>query len=129
MQSLLWNNSGSKTTRAWGRRFFSGADEDDIDDDVPLVGAVITSYRGVIARCNYLGSDRPECISICQHCTKTWSKTQAVIAKSSVESEVYGFVRGACEGLGIKTLCMDMGSDVGIRLEVVATAAKGSLDW
>ena len=68
--------------------------------------------------------------SICigQHCIKTWSKTQAVIAKSSAESELYGVVRGACEGLGIKTLCKGMGADMGIRLELDATAAKGILD-
>jgi hypothetical protein len=163
-----------------------------------LTGADITSYRGVIARCNYLASDRPDCnfaikegcremsapttgslrrlvrigrylknhprlvwkfpmqsqqsevivrtdadwagcrrarkstsggsISIGEHCIKTWSKTQAVIAKSSAESELYGVVRGACEGLGIKTLCADMGSEIGITLELDATAAKGILD-
>ena len=67
-------------------------------------------------------------ISIGKHCIKTWAKTQAVIAKSSAESELYGVVRGACEGLGIKTLCADMGSDVSIVLELDATAAKGILD-
>ena len=67
-------------------------------------------------------------ISIGEHCIKTWSKTPAVIAKSSAESELYGVVRGACEGLGIKTLCMDMGLDLGITLELLATAAKGILD-
>ena len=67
-------------------------------------------------------------ISIGEHCIKTWSKTQAVIAKSSAESELYGVVRGACEALGIKTLCQDMGSEVGIVLELDATAAKGILD-
>ena len=63
--------------------------------------------------------------SICigRHCIKTWSKTQAVSAKSSAESELYGVVRGACEGLGIKTLCKDMGADMGIRLELDATAS------
>ena len=68
--------------------------------------------------------------SICigQHCINTWSKTQAVIAKSSAESELYGVVRSACEGLGIKTLCKYMGADMGIRLELDATAAKGLLD-
>ena len=67
-------------------------------------------------------------ISIGEHCIKTWSKTQAVIANSSAESDLYGVVRGACEGLGIKTLCMDMGSDLGITLELDAMAAKGILD-
>ena len=67
-------------------------------------------------------------ISIGEHCIKTWAKTQAVIAKSSAESELYGVVRGACEGLGIKTLCADLGSDMSITLELDATAAKGILD-
>ena len=67
-------------------------------------------------------------ISIGQHCIKTWSKTQAVIAKSSAESELYGIVREVCEGLGIKTLCKDMGSDLGIRLELDATAANWIFD-
>ncbi len=40
----------------------SGADEEDNDDDVPLVGEDITRYRGVIARCNYLGADRPDAL-------------------------------------------------------------------
>ena len=57
-----------------------------------------------------------------------WSKTQAVVTKGSVESELYGVVRGACEGLGMKALCADVGSKVGIRLELAATAAKGILD-
>jgi hypothetical protein len=67
-------------------------------------------------------------ICIGGHCIKVWAKTQAVIAKSSAESELYGVVRGACEGLGMKSLCADLGSDVGIRLELDATAAKGILD-
>ena len=62
------------------------------------------------------------------HCKKAWSKTQAVIAKSSAESELYGVVRGACEGLGMKTLLKDLGSEVQIRLNLDATAAKGILE-
>ena len=68
-------------------------------------------------------------ISIGSRCIKTWAKTQAVIAKSSAESELYGVVRGACEGLGIKTRCADLGSDVSIVLALDATAAKGILDF
>ena len=153
---------GLKDDKGIGIPGLLGVDEDDHDDDVPLTGADITSYRGVIARCNYLASDRPDCnfaikegcremsapttgslrrlvrigrylknhpglvwrfpmqdpqsevtvrtdadwagcrmarkstsggsISIGEHCIKTWSKTQAVIAKSSAESELYGVV-------------------------------------
>ena len=67
-------------------------------------------------------------ISIGEHCIKAWSKTQAVIAKSSAESELYGVVRGACEALGVKTLCKDLGTEVDVSLELDATAAKGILD-
>ena len=67
-------------------------------------------------------------ICIGGHCIKVWAKTQAVIAKSSAESELYGVVRGACEALGMKSSCADLGSDVGVRLELDATAAKGILD-
>ena len=62
------------------------------------------------------------------HCLNTWSKTQAVIAKSSAESELYGVVRGACEGLGLRTLLRDLGEDVQIRLNLDDTAAKGMLE-
>ena len=40
----------------------SGNDGEDLDTDVPLVGDDITKYRGVIARCNYLGTDRPDAL-------------------------------------------------------------------
>ena len=40
----------------------SGADEEDNDDDVLLVGEDIIRYRGVIARCNFLGADRPDAL-------------------------------------------------------------------
>ena len=67
-------------------------------------------------------------ICIGDHCIKVWATTQAVVAKSSAESELYGVVRGACEELGMRSLCADIGSDVGILLELDATAAKGILD-
>ena len=67
-------------------------------------------------------------ISRGSHCIKTWSKTQAVIAKGSAESELYGVVRGACEGLGTRSLCEDLGESLGIALELDATAAEGFLD-
>lgn len=62
------------------------------------------------------------------HCIKAWAKTQAVIAKSSAESELYSVVKGATEGLGLITLYKDLGSEVGVKLNLDATAAKGILD-
>ena len=47
------------------------------------------------------------------------------MAKSSAESELYGVVKGACEALGIRTLCHDIGWNFDIGLELDATAAKG----
>ena len=58
---LVVEQLGLKDDKGIGTPVLSGADEDDKDDDVPLAGADITSYRGVIARCNYLGSDRSDC--------------------------------------------------------------------
>lgn len=63
-----------------------------------------------------------------RHCIKTWSKTQAIIAKSSAEAELYGVIRGATEGLGLITLLKDFGKSVEIRLHVDAAAAKGIIE-
>ena len=64
-----------------------------------------------------------------QHCIKTWSKTQSVIAKSSAESELYASVKSACEGLGLATLAKDMGhGDVMIKLHMDASAAMSLVD-
>ena len=62
------------------------------------------------------------------HIIKSWSKTQAVIAKSSGEAELYGVVRGSTEGLGLITLCSDLGSVVACRIHVDASAAKGIVE-
>ena len=63
-----------------------------------------------------------------RHCIKSWSKTQAVIAKSSAESELYSVVKGATEGLGLATLFKDMGFEVTVKLNLDAAAAKGILE-
>ena len=51
-----------------------------------------------------------------------------MVAKSSADSELYGVIRGACEGLGTKTLCEDLGESLSIVLQLDATSAKGILD-
>ena len=43
------------------------------------------------------------------HCLKTWGKTQAIVAKSSGEAELYAVVRGATEALGMAALAKDLG--------------------
>ena len=50
------------------------------------------------------------------------------MAKSSAESELYGVVKGACEAVGVRTSCHDIGWDLDLRLELDVTSAKGILD-
>ena len=50
-----------------------------------------------------------------------------MIAKSSAESKLYGVVQGAREDLGTRTLRVDRGDEVELRLELDATAAKDIL--
>ena len=40
----------------------NSAEEDDEEGDIPLTGEAITGYRAIVARCNYLASDRPDCM-------------------------------------------------------------------
>ena len=61
-------------------------------------------------------------------CLKTWSKTQAIIAKSSAEAELYGVVLGATEGLGMCSLMGDLGRKMLIRMNLDAAAAKGIIE-
>ena len=59
-----------------------GTDEDDKDDEVLLAGTDITQFRGVIARCNYLGSDRPDCqFAIKEGCREMSKPTMGSLRK------------------------------------------------
>ena len=62
------------------------------------------------------------------HPIKSYSKTQAVIAKSSAESELYGIVRATCEALGGLTLVEDVGEQLKSRLLMDANAARGIIE-
>ena len=52
----------------------SGTEEEDNEDDVPLEGEDITRYRGVIARCNYMAAERPDCIFAIKEGSREMSK-------------------------------------------------------
>ena len=57
---------------------------------------------------------------------KTYAKTQATVAKSSGESELYGVVRASTDGLGILTLLADFGAtDYQASVGMDASAAIG----
>ena len=59
------------------------------------------------------------------HCIKTWSSTQQVIAMSSGEAEYYGIVKGASIGLGIVGMLSDLGIKLSIVVSTDSSAAKG----
>ena len=61
------------------------------------------------------------------HVIKGWSSTQEVIALSSGEAELYGLVKGATHGIGMKSLALDMGIQANIDIVCCtdASAAKG----
>ena len=68
------------------------------------------------------------CAMLGRHCIKTWAKTQATIAKSSAESELYGIIRGSTEGLGLIALGADFGMLLQVQVHVDASAAIGIVE-
>ena len=195
---LIIEQLGVEGTRTVATPGVDGAEEEDNDDDENILGADLTGFRGVAARCNYLSFDRPDAQyatkEICRemskpttgslrrlrrigcylkgakrlvwemkmqeetdtldvytdsdwagcrrsrkstsggaimcgsHCLKTWSKTQALVAKSSGEAELYAVVRGATEALRMATLAKDLGRTMSVRLHIDALAAKGMIE-
>ena len=67
------------------------------------------------------------CVLRGTHMLRSWSKTQASIAQSSAESELFGAVRGGVEALGAQTLLRDLGIDCEAKLVLDASAALGIL--
>ena len=53
-----------------------------------------------------------------KHCWKTWSETQATVATSSAESELYGVIKASSGALGTCTLMADLGTRVKVRVHV-----------
>ena len=57
------------------------------------------------------------------HLLKMWCKTQAIVALSSAEAELYGLVRASAETLGAMSLYKDFGKEVGGNVLGDASAA------
>ena len=57
---------------------------------------------------------------------KSWSRSQGPVAISSGEAEFYAAIKGACEGLGIKSLLEDLGFYDQVEVIQDSTAAKGT---
>ena len=59
------------------------------------------------------------------HAVKSWSATQAVVALSSGEAELYALTRGAAQTLARQALCKDLGSNLEMRIHTDANATLG----
>ena len=59
------------------------------------------------------------------HCVKTWSSTQATVALSSGESELYSLTKGASQAIGMLALAVDLGVVLDARLHTDASATIG----
>ena len=60
-----------------------------------------------------------------RHCLKTWSSTQATIALSSAEAELYALTKGAAQALGIIAMMDDFGVFASATIHTDASAALG----
>ena len=56
---------------------------------------------------------------------KHWSKTQTTIALSSGEAELNGIGAGIAMGMGVQSICRDLGYHYDLRVHTDATAAIG----
>ena len=59
------------------------------------------------------------------HVLKTWSSTQATVALSSAEAELYALTKGAAQALGFITLLADLGVEAKATVHTDASAAIG----
>ena len=59
------------------------------------------------------------------HTFKTWSSTQATVALSSAEAELYALTKGAAQALGFITLLADLGAEAKATVHTDASAAIG----
>ena len=59
------------------------------------------------------------------HVLKTWSTTQATVALSSAEAELFALVKGASQALGMMAIGRDLGIPMQVTLHSDASAALG----
>ena len=101
---LVVEQLGLKDDKGIGTPELSGAVEDDKDDDVPLAGADITSYRGVIARCNCIGSDRPDfSFAIKEGCREMSSPTTGSLRRLMNRGDISDRIPDWCGDTRCKT--------------------------
>ena len=82
----------------------------------------------------YVDSDWAGCHTTCRstsggavtlgsHCIKSWSTTQATVAMSSAEAELFSLTKGAAQALGILSMAMDFGRSLDAVVHSDASAA------
>ena len=59
------------------------------------------------------------------HLLQHWSQTQTTVALSSGEAELSGICKGASKGIGLRSLCTDLGLSFSLTALTDATAAIG----
>ena len=59
------------------------------------------------------------------HSVQHWSKTQTTVSLSSGEAELRGICDGVSQGLGLQSICRDLGFTYKLRVHSDATAAIG----
>ena len=62
-------------------------------------------------------------IFVGDHCVKSWAKRQQVVALSSAEAELYAAVKAGSEGLGVQSLCGDLGVKAEVDLYLDSSSA------
>ena len=93
-----------------------------------------TTIVDVVTDANWLGCKRTRkstsggAVMVGARCLKTYSKTQSVVAGSSGESELYGIVKGTCEGLSILTLLADFGCVMQARVHTDTGGQKRQVE-
>jgi hypothetical protein len=59
-------------------------------------------------------------------CVKAWSTTQRAYARSSGEAELYAANKGATEGLGLQSMCHELGISLRLRVHTDSDACRGT---
>ena len=110
-----------------------------------LARYLLGAPRGILKYCwqsrpsvvdGYVDADWAGCKRTCRstsggalmhgwHCIKTWSSTQATVALSSRESELYALTKGASQAIGLVALAADLGVHFDAKLHTDASATLG----
>jgi hypothetical protein len=66
-------------------------------------------------------------IMVYGRCVKVWSSTQKAWARSSGEAELYSATKGATEGLGLQSMCEEIGIQLELQVHTDSDACRGTV--